>query len=308
MKPILVSGLINLETIVQLDGFPLEYAPMRLLTHRITSGPAGIGYNLSRALTTLGSSVRLVSMLGNDRAGAFLRQVLAADGISAEFVTSQLAETNLSVILCDPGGRRAFLADPKDVPGQVYPESLFFKALDGCALAALGLVSFSQPLIGLARGAGVPIACDLQTYTRLDDPYLQERLASSSILFVSGDGLELAPAEWARQALSMAKSGLEAIVIGLGEDGALLAVKESGLVQHFPAVFTRPVAGTVGAGDALFSAFIHFYAAGYPPAEALGRAQVFASYKIGENGSAQGFISAGEVNRLYTDLQARLSA
>ena len=47
---------------------------------------------------------------------------------------------------------------------------------------------------------------------------------------------------------------------------------------------------TVGAGDALFSAFLHYTARGLAPQEALQRAQVFAAHKITVSGAACGFV------------------
>ena len=299
MTRILVSGLVNLETSVKVEGFPLEYASQRISLYGIHSGPAGIGYNLAKALTTLGDTAHLVSMVGSDLLGTLLRQVLAADSMTDQFVTSQLKDTNQGVVLYDPSGRRSLFADPKDVPDQRYPEDLFERAIEGCSLATFGLVPFAQPLISLARRAGVPIACDMQTATRLDIPQLRNLLEAASILFASDDGLGLPPEDWAQRVL--ADFDPKVVVIGLGAEGALLAVKETGQMQRYPAVYTRPVVNTLGAGDALFSAFIHFYAAGLQPGEALGRAMVFASYKIGESGASRGFLKEKELELLYGD-------
>ena len=64
----------------------------------------------------------------------------------------------------------------------------------------------------------------------------------------------------------------------------------------FPA---EQVVNTVGAGDALFSAFIHHFAEGCAPVEALLRAELFASAKIRVSGAAKGFVTAGELEALY---------
>ena len=92
------------------------------------------------------------------------------------------------------------------------------------------------------------------------------------------------------------------IVIGLGGEGALLALKDSGRVQHVPAVFTRPVANTIGAGDALFSSFLHGYLQTADPLASLRNAVVFASYKIGAVGAADGFLTAVELEKLARQL------
>ena len=60
-----------------------------------------------------------------------------------------------------------------------------------------------------------------------------------------------------------------------------------------------PVVNTVGAGDALFSCFLHSYAKGLSPLESLHRAQLFASAKIGTSGASNGFITEQQLESLY---------
>lgn len=295
MKHILVSGLVNLETTVRVKAFPVEYIPVISAPFGIQTCPAGIGYNLTKAFTTLGDSVHLVSMTGNDLLGNLLRGSLSAAGISVEFITSQLDETNQSAVLVDAAGQRSIILDPKDVPGQRYPQGLFARALAGCSLAVLGLVPFSLPLVDLTRQAGVPLACDLQTNSDLNALALQPFLATATILFLSAEGLAQPPEAWAQAALSA--STAEVIVIGMAERGALLVERGSGSMLRFPAAAAPEVVNTTGAGDALFAAFVHFFSAGMPAAEALAHAQIFAAYKISQNGASLGFLSEGEVRR-----------
>ncbi len=84
----------------------------------------------------------------------------------------------------------------------------------------------------------------------------------------------------------------EILVIGLGAQGALLAVRRDGFIGRLPAVHLRPVVNSIGAGDVLFSCFLHEYISQPDPYRALQRAQVFVAYKIGSAGAAQGFLGA----------------
>lgn len=70
-------------------------------------------------------------------------------------------------------------------------------------------------------------------------------------------------------------------------------------ILEYRAVSVGPVVNTVGAGDALFSAFVHYYTQGKTPEEALARAQIFASKKIGTSGAAQGFPTGEEMETLW---------
>jgi ribokinase len=85
-------------------------------------------------------------------------------------------------------------------------------------------------------------------------------------------------------------------VIGLGDKGALMAVREDDFIDRFEAVRTRTVVNTIGAGDALFSAFLDRYMRNGDPYSAIREAMVFASYKIGEKGAADGFLTSDELD------------
>ena len=71
-----------------------------------------------------------------------------------------------------------------------------------------------------------------------------------------------------------------------------MGVRSDTHLEWFPAVQTRPVVNTIGAGDAIFSTFIDHYVRTHDPYASIRAAIVFASYKIGEKGAAQGFLTA----------------
>jgi hypothetical protein len=48
MGNIVVAGLINSETTLQVEAFPIEYTPIRHLSFAIQSGPSGVGYNIAK--------------------------------------------------------------------------------------------------------------------------------------------------------------------------------------------------------------------------------------------------------------------
>jgi ribokinase len=62
---------------------------------------------------------------------------------------------------------------------------------------------------------------------------------------------------------------------------------------------------TIGAGDALFASFIYTYHQTGDPYVALKKAIVFASYKIGATGAAEGFLDEAGLNRLYDEIRGR---
>ena len=295
MGPILVSGLINLETTVRVDGFPIPYFPVRYPFFGVRSAVSGVGYNVASALTTLGNDVRFVSLIGRDQTGELVRTTLEKAAISDRFIQADLEQTAQSVILYDEAGRRQINVDLKDLQQAAYPGESFAQALSGCRLAILCNINFSRPFLAEVRQRKIPIATDVHAIGSLDDPYNRDFMEHADILFQSHESLPCPPEDWA--AHLMERFGTRIVVIGLGKDGALLGVRDDRFLGRFPAQSTRAVVNTIGAGDALFSSFLHFWTRDGDPALALRRAILFASWKIGEKGAAEGFLSEAELDR-----------
>ncbi len=288
MARILVSGLINIETTLRVEGFPIQYNPVNYPFFGVNSRVSGVGYNLAKALTILGDEVRFLSLIGSDPAGQLVRRALAEDCIDDRNVLSALPATAQSVILFDPQGQRQIYVDLKDIQEQAYPGRLYQESASGCDWLVLCNINFSRPMLAQARQAGQPVATDVHAISDLDDPYDRDFMQAAQVLFMSDERLPAPPAEWARRIWD--RFGTDVVVIGMGGQGALLAVRRDRAIQRFPAVYTRPVVNSIGAGDALFSAFLHVYSQTGDPYLSLRKAMVFASYKIGVASAAEGFL------------------
>jgi ribokinase len=64
------------------------------------------------------------------------------------------------------------------------------------------------------------------------------------------------------------------------------------------------VVSTIGAGDALFSAFLHSYLQARDPLKSLRKAMVYASYKIGAASAADGLLDQTGLDNLYRSVYA----
>lgn len=292
---ITVSGLINIETTLRVENFPIQYTPVRYPFFGVNSTVSGVGYNLARALSVLGDSVTLLSLIGRDPAAELVRKALKDCQIGDNFILSHIEKTAQSVILYDADGRRQINVDLKDIQEQVYSEDLFLQAASQAALVALCNINFSRPLLKAARRAGKTIATDVHAISSLDDSYNQDFLAAADILFVSDELLPEPPEDFARRVAD--RFGTSIIVIGRGSRGALIYQSGDGTLEHIPAVQPLPVISTIGAGDALFSCFLHYYGKGCDPQTALHRAVVFAGYKISAAGAAEGFLDEAALER-----------
>ena len=293
MARIFVAGLINIETTLKVEGFPIPYNTARYPFFGVNTTISGVGYNVAKALTRLGDEVVFASMVGNDFSGSLVRKQLVHDGIDDSLVLDSLDKTPQSVILYDPQGRRAINTDLKNIQETAYPLKAISEILARCDLAVICNINFARPMLNLAQEMGKWIATDVHALGDINDPYNQDYMRAARVLFISSDNLWDRPQVVAHQLIEC--FGNEMVVVGMGREGALL-LTQHGSARTFPAVFTRQVVNTIGAGDALFSCFIHEFAHHGDPEKALCRATIFASYKIGEPGAADGFLSASELD------------
>lgn len=291
----LISGLLNIETTLKIERFPLGYFPVTYNFGGIGDTVSGVGYNVAKALHTLGNPVRLVGLLGRDPLSQLVAQTVQADGLDGRYLLPHLAQLPRSVILYESSGRRQIHLDLKEIQESRYPEIEFTAALENCQLAILSTINFNRYLLPLASTAGLPIATDVQAIRDLHDEYNRDFMAAADILFQSHEQLPCSPEEWAEAIFATYPARI--VGIGMGGDGALLAVRGKGM-RRFAAMATRPIVSTIGAGDALFSAFLHSYIQQGDPWRAMSAAVAFASWKIGTRGAAEGFLNAAELAAL----------
>lgn len=295
MSRILISGLINTETTVRVRQFPVLYYPIDYPFFGVNTAVSGVAYNIARAIGTLGDQITLLSMTGADFPGAYIRQELLSAGIDPSYVKSGLKETPSSVVLYDGEGKRQIYCDLKDIQEASYAFSREICA-DADIVVACN-TNFNRALLPLAKEAGIPIATDVHVLTQVYDGYNRDFMQYADLLFLSDEGI----GENYRAFLADLEQvyGTGIIVLGRGNKGAAMYLKDENRLYELPAARVGQVVNTVGAGDALFSAFVHEYAGGRPPLESLIRAELFASAKIGASGASKGFVTEQELDALY---------
>ena len=294
---ILVSGLVNTETTAEVRGFPIQYYPIDYTFFGVNTAVSGVAFNIAKALKTLGDEVRLASMTGSDFAAAYLRNSLHELDIGTEYVQAKLRQTPGSVVLYDPEGKRQIYCDLKDI--QETPCEFDSAVLEEIDLVAACNINFNRPLLHMAKQAGKLIATDVHVLSDIYDEYNREFMEYADILFLSDEAVGEGYRDFLMQ-LAFAYP-CQVIVMGRGEQGAAMYLRETGEITEMPAVSAGPVVNTVGAGDALFSSFLHFYVKGYHPADALQRAQVFAAHKITVSGASRGFVTEQIVESWFAD-------
>ena len=253
MAKILISGLVNTETTVKIKEFPIAYFPIDYPFFGVNTGVAGVAYNLSKALKSLGDQVRLISMTGNDFGGEYVRKEVEAIGISTKDMIKDLRQTPNSVILYDGEGKRQIYCDLKDIQEMNFD---FHKEMyQDCDVIIACNTNFNRNLLKKAKADGKLIATDVHVLSDVEDAYNMDFMKYADILFLSDEGIRRDEKEFLMEIEKRYENDI--IVLGQGSKGALMYVKKEERFYDFPAVTTGRVVNTVGAGDALFSGFIH---------------------------------------------------
>lgn len=291
----MVSGLINVETNVRVNGFPIAYFPIDYPFFGVEQSVGGVGYNISKALCTLGDEVAFYSFTGNDLTAEIIYAALKQDQIDVTHIRNSLKATPASVVLYDPSGKRQIYCDLKDVQEQCLAESGAFHDADICILCN---ANFNRELLKSAKAAGKMIATDVHVLSDPEDAYNRDFMEYADILFLSDENVPCSEEDFL---ISLArKYSPQIIVMGKGSRGLSYYDRKTGNVQSMPAVRLGNIVNTIGAGDALFSSFLHFYMKGAQTEEALMKAQIFAAKKIQHNGAANGFVTEDVIEEIFS--------
>lgn len=294
MSKILISGLVNTETTVRVRQFPINYYPIDYPFFGVNTAVSGVACNITLALKTLGDEVSLCSMTGDDFPAEYIKSELRAAGIGTEHIRANLRQTPSSVVLYDETGKRQVYCDLKDIQEASYGFSE--EACQTADIVVACNINFNRELLRAAKAAGKTIATDVHVLSSIRDDYNRDFMECADILFLSDE--EIGDDYW-NFLMELAHAyGNRIIVLGRGGKGAAMYLRDEDRIIELPAVQVGTVVNTVGAGDALFSAFIHYYAKGMHPVDALNRAQAFASAKIRVSGASRGFITEKELEQI----------
>ncbi|MCI8734203.1 MAG: carbohydrate kinase family protein [Clostridia bacterium] len=291
---ILVSGLLNTETDVSVRQFPIQYYPIDYNFFGIDTFVGGVAFNIAKALTVLGDKVCLASLIGRDISANLIKNALQELSIDTKYVKANLKRTPNSAVLYDNEGKRQIYCDLKDIQETEY--NFDRSMINDVDLVVACNINFNRSLLRIAKEEGKLIATDVHVLYDVNDEFNSEFMKYADILFLSDENIGENYKEFIFQLAKTYKNKI--IVMGRGAEGTVIYTRESDSVKAFPAFKTENVVNTVGAGDSLFSAFLHYYANGYEVYEALRRAQIFASHKITCNGASNGFLTEKEIDKI----------
>ncbi len=270
--------------------------------------PSGSAANFAGSLAALGTSVRLLTRVGDDELGRWLVAALAARGIGTEFVAPVPGQlTPVSFAWMDQDGAKTFFF--YRFPGWCDPlGELTVEALDRAQVTAGRLFDFTEATVRneplrsaalaaarMAREAGREV-CYAVNYrpgawrgqSTEEIVAVQRRAcAAADIVLMNSDEAQLVTGKSStREVIAAAPHlGARIVVITGGEDGAV--VLAGGRIHDVPARRV-PVVYDIGAGDTFHAGFVAAHLAGMSPQRAARFASDAAALRISRDVSQPG--------------------
>lgn len=304
-----VVGEINPDLI--LYGLPKEIKPEQetlVEGFRLTLGSSSAIF--AHNLAVLGSSVGIVSRIGDDPFGKMALAWLEAGGVDVIHVSvAKNTATGLSVILAHP--RERFILT---YPGTMFDLSYGDLDLDYiCSARHLHLSSFFlhralrpqiAALFRLAKAKGLTTSLDTNDdpEDRWDDD-LQHVLKFVDIFFPNErEAKKIARTEDLPHAIAKLAANIPLLVVKLGSLGAL--ARQGANEWRVPALDVK-AKDPVGAGDSFDAGFIHRFVQGASAEECLKHANIAGAFSTTREGGTEAFRDRAEMSRFFREQTER---
>jgi D-beta-D-heptose 7-phosphate kinase/D-beta-D-heptose 1-phosphate adenosyltransferase len=280
-------------------------APVPVVRVRDRRTALGGAANVAQNVAALGARCDLVAVVGDDRAGALLRDQLEAGRMESRSLVLVDRPTTTKTRVMARSQQLVRFDEEEDVdlgPGDV---ARVLAAIDAVLPEATALVledynkgvlvpAVIEGAIGTARRRGLPIVVDPKYRNffayRGATVFKPNRRELESAL---GAAMELAEPE--ALPATFERLGVEHLLLTLGEHGMVL-VSADGIVHRVPTT-AREVYDVVGAGDTVTAYLATMLAAGASALEAAVVANYAAGVEVGKLGAAT--VSADEVLAAY---------
>lgn len=275
----------------------------------LTSG--GDALNEALVLSRLGKRVRLISRVGRDGAGGYLKELCCSAGIDTQYLyETEGLDTGVNVVLVDADGERRFLTNPhgglRALEAQdIVPDALrHAKVFCFASIFVFPRISPSdlEQIFHMVHSKGLIVCADMtspKNHETIKD--LAPALRYLDYFFANHEearqitGLDN-PNEIADALLH---TGAKHIIIKLGRQGCLIA--DNTQKQYIPACSGTNCIDTTGAGDNFAAGFLSALLDGYSFIDCARYANACASISVESFGASAGVTSAQQVfNRFQT--------
>jgi sulfofructose kinase len=233
----------------EIDAFASQPTKTPAKTYRMISG--GMAANAAVAMARLGAPVRLLGRVGDDAAGAFVRQAVQDCGVDALLETVVQGHTSVSSVVVDAQGERQIFNHRGDALTKAH--SLDVSQLQG-ACAVLTDPRWSDGALAALQWAhahGVLGVLDADVAPRA---ILQKLVPAARWVVFSEPGLACYAPDATSQADALARAlaaGAQVAMVTLGERGVAWTHGDG---LHTLPGFSVQAADTTGAGDVFHAA------------------------------------------------------
>ena len=265
MPRICVVGSANVDFTVALPRLPRVGETVSAGSLLVNRG--GKGANQAVAARRLGADVRMIGCVGDDDSGGEIRRALLEQGIGADgLVTTPEAATGTALIFVDPQGRNQIGVAPG--ANHRLTVEMARRGEDAIAWAEVVLCQLEVPVpvvrwaLETARQHGAITVLNPAPVQELSDELLSlvDYLTPNEGEATALTGTDVTDLDTVRRAAArLVERGAGAVVVTLGEQGALVC--DGGSAVHFEA-FPVEAVDTTGAGDAFNGALAVGLAAG----------------------------------------------
>jgi sulfofructose kinase len=274
---VLCAGLATRDTILAVPEQPPPDG--RVVADELVVAGGGPAATAAVALTRLGVEARFAGVVGDDDAGAFIRDGLEREGVDVSALTVvHGARSPQSTVLVTPGGARAIVHHPGDGMNGLRVDAGVAREAAWVHVDQVGYRAARQLGARLSVDAGNPIdGLDLRRVS-LYGP------TEAALRESFGD---------ARTALA---AGAELVVVTRGADGSTATTRDGTTIEA-PG-FAVAVVSTLGAGDVFHGALLAELMQGVQLAEALRRANAAAALSCRALDGRSAIPGPGEVERM----------
>ena len=300
-----VVGSINIDLVTTTPRLPRPGETV--IGGDLRTVPGGKGANQAVAAARLGATVTMVGRVGEDTFGQQLRANLDAAGVDlTHVVTDPEAASGAALIAVDHQGQNSIVVAPG--ANARLSVSDVEKAETAIAGADAVLLQLEIPLpvvqraAELARAGGAKVILNPapaqalpQELLDLVDVLIPNESETAVLTGMPVEELEQVDAA----ALALRDGGVGAVILTLGQRGALLA--DSAGARLFPAFPVEKVVDTTAAGDAFVGALAAALAEGTSLARAVPWSNAAGSIAVTGPGAQPSLPRREEVERLLTE-------
>ncbi|TPI67543.1 ribokinase [Mesorhizobium sp. B3-1-3] len=301
-KPVVILGVFVADTAYRADRQPR--LGETILGNSFKLGPGGKGSNQAVAAGKLDADITFLTRLGVDAFADMAKQTWKDAGVKSAVIDTPDSYTGAAYIFVEEGsGNNAIIVSPGAAmlisPADIEAHAELIRS------AGVFVTQLEQPIdavlkaLEIARGAGVTTILNPAPAASLPDriyafcDYVTPNETEAEGL----TGIKVSSIDDARRAAdALLAKGVGAVIVTLGEKGALLHTKTRS--EHVGAVNAGPVVETTGAGDAFNGGLAAALAKGVEPLEAIRFACAVAGISVTRPGTAPSMPTLKEVEAL----------